>query len=468
MHKTNLFQTIASNTLSQGTGKVIAIILSLLSTSMLTRHLGQSGYGQYTLIATLVLFFNSISDWGTGFISTRMASQNKYPPSLIYGNLILFRLLASFISSFFMISLAAFKVVELSPPLLIIGSLVLFALTIRNCMQVVFQVHLRLEFGAIVEIISSIIFLLFTYIAVVNSLLNVPVAISILFISSLLSGVVALFFGYRLTSIRYQLQTKILKYLIKEAAPMGALLVVFSIYNRLDSFILQHYQGDIAVGLYGIAYKVHDNLVLGAAFFMNAMYPLISKSPDSPHPPAKDLTSKISVPILGSSTINRNQVKQFADNKSLPAIQSLFATSFHLLLVAGLTVSVFFFLFARQIIYLLAGSTYFESVILLKILLVATFFAYLNHLTGYTLAARGLQKISLFIAVIALIINLVLNFLFIPIYGYYASAVITIVTEGVVLVFSLFYLIRKQNLRPELFKLPTTLRYLLFNRKQLF
>jgi O-antigen/teichoic acid export membrane protein len=445
------FSLITRNTLYQSLGKAVSIFASLFTTAILTRHLGQSGYGQYTLISAVIIFFSTLTDWGTGFIATRLASQKKFSEPQIYGNLLILRIMASIVGAVVMIVLGIFQIVNLPIPLIFLGSLVIFALAVRNAMQIIFQVHLKLQYGAIVEAASGLGFFLITVWAVTQTALTPATVVFYLLISSALAGIIAIYFAKKLSPISYNLNHKLISHLLKESAPMGALLVVFSIYNRLDSFILQHYQGDQAVGIYGLAYKVHDNLVMGAAFFMNAMYPLIAKSK------IKHQISKTQI----------KDKKELAGNLKLET-RNLFSTSFHFLTIVGLFISVIFFLFAKPVIFILAGPDYLIAVDLLRILMIATFIAYLNHLTGYTLAAIGLQRVSLTIAVTALAINLTLNFIFVPIYSYYASAWITIVTEAIVLIFSLVYLIKIQHLTPRLLALPSTLKNLLSNRRQLF
>ena len=463
------FRTITSNTLYQAGGKALAILISLITTGLLTRHLGQAGYGQYTLITTIILLFGTLTDWGTGFIATRMASRKDFPEPQIYGNLLILRVLASTIGAIIMITLGIFQIVDLPLPLFFLGSLIIFALALRNTMQVIFQTHLKLQYGAIVEAATSLIFLAITAWAITQTFITPASVVLYLLISSTLAGFLALYFGIKLSPISYTLNPKIISYLVRESAPMGALLVVFSIYNRLDSFILQYYQGDTAVGLYGLAYKIHDNLVVGAAFFMNAMYPLIAKSSSSPFEGEARACPR---PDRGRGHLNQstNSSIKPITNYQIPITktQKLFSTSFHLLLIAGLLISTIFFIFAKPVILLLAGPDYLIAVDLLRILMVATFIAYINHLTGYTLAAIGLQKISLLIALIALSVNLALNYLFIPIYSFYASAWITIVTEAIVLSLSLTYLTQRQNLAPRLLTLPDTLKNLLINRTNLF
>ena len=164
--KVSLFHTITSNTLYQAIGKAISIVLGLVITALLTRHLGQAGYGQYTLITTVIILFGSATDWGSGFIATRMASKQEFPTDQVYGNLLILRIFMTVIGTLIMIAFGYFKIINLPLPLITLGSLVLFAMALHNSMQVIFQVQLKLQYGAIVGAVSSLAFLIFTILAV--------------------------------------------------------------------------------------------------------------------------------------------------------------------------------------------------------------------------------------------------------------------------------------------------------------
>jgi O-antigen/teichoic acid export membrane protein len=67
----------------------------------------------------------------------------------------------------------------------------------------------------------------------------------------------------------------------------------------------------------------------------------------------------------------------------------------------------------------------------LRILLVAMVFAYIGHLVGFTLIAKGKQKLILLIGVVSLIINISGNLIFIPRFGIVGAAWVTVATEAV-------------------------------------
>lgn len=215
---------------------------------------------------------------------------------------------------------------------------------------------------------------------------------------------------------------------------MGALLLVFSIYNRIDIIILEHFQGVGVVGIYNLAYKIHENLILGAAFLMNAAFPILSHA--------------------------------FARRSSLD-IRALYRKVFGILGLGGFVVALLFFIFASPTVRILTGSQYpqfIESVGALRILVFATFLSYFNHLSGYSLIAFGKQRVSLLIGILALAFNVGTNLFFIPRYSWMAAAVITVSTECIVFFLSSYALWRAIRVAPSLLLLTRAAHELIVKR----
>ena len=55
---------IAHNTIIQIIGKGISTVIGVIVIAMLTRYLGQSGFGQYTTIMAFLQFFGVLVDMG--------------------------------------------------------------------------------------------------------------------------------------------------------------------------------------------------------------------------------------------------------------------------------------------------------------------------------------------------------------------------------------------------------------------
>jgi len=71
-----------------------------------------------------------------------------------------------------------------------------------------------------------------------------------------------------------------IKKFIKESLPMGAILLMFTVDNKIDTVMLGSLKGSGAVGIYSVSYRIYDVLILGAAYFMNSLLPVLSQYSD--------------------------------------------------------------------------------------------------------------------------------------------------------------------------------------------
>jgi O-antigen/teichoic acid export membrane protein len=188
---------------------------------------------------------------------------------------------------------------------------------------------------------------------------------------------------------------------------MGAILLLFTAVNKIDTLILALLKGNSAVGIYALTYRVYDVVILAAAYLMSSVLPLLVQEYISGR---------------GRSKV-RELLKRIAAGMGL------------LVLVMLATV----WLAAPLIIWVLTQKRFEEfgeAVGVLRILTLAAGVAYFNHLTGYTLVALGEQKRYLKVPILALIFNVGLNFLLIPRWSYFAAAWVTVATEGLALILS--------------------------------
>lgn len=408
-----MFPAVAKNTFIQLFGRGCVVILTLLTTALLTRFFGPAGYGNYVFLTAYIMLFVALADWGTGMISVREASQAKKDEIKIFGNVLLIRSVLGLV--FFILSNIVARVIPIFSHLLIplsLGSFLILFLSVRTSLNVVFQTRLSFEKIAIVELSQSLLFLIVLFL-VLPFYSNLESVFASLSLCSFVSSVVAIVLAKKMTGFDFRLDKKILYRLFWESLPTGAFLIVFSIYNRVDTIILQALKGPEAVGYYGLAYKIHDNLILIAAYLMNALFPIIAKAKGQ-------------------------------------ELKKIYQEVFSLLAGLGMAVAIIVLLFAPFVVYLIAGSQFGQSVIVLRILIFATALSFVNHLTGYTLIAVGKQKISLSIAVVALVLNIGLNLILIPLLSSLGAALVTIVTEAFVLVLTSSYLALKMNFLPSL------------------
>lgn len=399
---------IFSNTLYQFAGKIITSILGVVITVFLTRYLGPEGFGKYTFAVVFVTMFGVIGDWGMTLIGVRESSRRTESVGEIVGNILTIRLILAFVAILLSnVTVYALPYSEETRLLVSICSLSLLALSVKTSFQIIFNAKLRMELFAISETAANVIAILLVGLLIATKA-GLPLIMGAFLVGQIFAAIVAWVLGVRLLPVKLSLFRRETGHLLAESFPMGAILVTFTIYNRIDTVLLSHYRGEVVVGLYGAAYRIFEVLVLGAAYFANSILPLISKLAISDR----------------------------------AALRIVYQKAMIILLIMGFLVATTNFVLAPIGIAIVAGSQFEGAVLALKILSLSLIVSYLNHLNGYTLIALGKQWYSFFIAVAALSINLILNMWLIPEYSLYAAAGVTFVTEAIIAVSSFIFLRR--------------------------
>ena len=430
--KTKVFK----NTVFQIAGRSLTILISLLTTAVLTRTLGVETFGDYVFITSIVLLFVGLTDFGTITIGVREASVSLEKKEKIFGSVLSLRIIIS-LFIFIAFNLLIYFLPQfagLREPSLIASFVILF-LILRTTMQAVLQVFLRLDLASFLEVIASLLALLF-----IGSFLLLGIKINLFWlmifwsVSALASGIAGLYYVKKLISFKLNFNKDDLFKIFKQASPLGVYLLVYAVYDRgIDNFFLKTFVNSEAVGFYGLAYKIHGNLIFGAAFLMNSLFPIIS-----------------------------------ALKNDEERLKLIFKKAFSVLFFFGLLSLFLGTLFAPLIIRIISGAKFVLSVNILRILLFATFFSFLNHLNGYLLISLNEQKKLLVFSLFSLILNLVLNTIFIPRYSFWAAAVVTVLTEGLIFVLTSVYLKRKYQLTISGQELKNNLFLFLKKRKSFF
>ncbi len=430
----SLSHKIAWNTLIQIIGKSFSAGLGVLITILLTRHLGPAGFGTYTFVLVFVTMFGTLADWGLTLITVREASRNDALAREIIGNVLVIRLGLAFIAA--IITVLVIYLLPYDPQirlLVSVASLMLLALSLKTSFQIIFNVKLQMQNWALSEIAGNALFLALLLFLIQNQTSLLMIILAFVLSDSFAAGVAA-FLGFKLLPLKYSLIHPKTRFLLIEAIPMGGILVVFTIYNRIDTVILSLYKGQEAVGLYGASYKVYEVLVLGAAYFANSVLPLIS---------------------------------QLAISDKFK-LGDVYRKSFIILLIMGVAVAVANYIFAPLAINIIAGPDFAGSIGSLRILSLAIVVSYFNHINGYTIVALGKQWASFLIACVALAINVFLNIVFIPLYSFYAASFITFITEALIVVLSLYVLRRDLGRIPGFRDFRETIGEIVRKRGQIF
>jgi len=80
-----IFYLIGYNTFVQILGKIVSTILGFISVGLLTRYLGQEGFGNYSLVFAYLSIFGIIADWGLQLTMVRELARKQNLSEEIYG-----------------------------------------------------------------------------------------------------------------------------------------------------------------------------------------------------------------------------------------------------------------------------------------------------------------------------------------------------------------------------------------------
>jgi O-antigen/teichoic acid export membrane protein len=399
------------NTWVQIVAKAITILISLVTTGLLTRKLGASVYGSYTLVISVFLLLDSISDFGTKVIGVREASkQESETRNRLFMQVAWTRLLTTLFAFILGIVLIftwnGFALIKSEA---VVALMMIWFTSVAGSLEIIFQTEMRMGLKVIMDVLFPLIFLIV--------LLGWGGSISLMWVFGvyLAARILSLSIGWKLlkrvlASFKLRVLDKefIFKFL-KESWPMGVYMLVFTGYDRaIDSLMIDKFVGIKEVAFYGLAYKIYSNMIQPAYYFVNSIFPLLS----------------------GKS-----------ENK-----RSLFKWSILIVLGTLLLLIPLAYLFAPLMINVLTGSGFEMSIKVLRILLVALFFAYLSHLFGFTLIAKGGQKQILVLGLITLVFNFIGNLFMIPRFGIIGAAWVTGFSEALACGLMVFFLKRKTSI----------------------
>ncbi len=391
----NIYRRIGFNTGIQVVGKVVSLILGVVTVGFLTRYLGQVGFGNYTLVFAYLSFFGIIADCGLQLTMVRELAQKKLATS-IYSTYFFIKLaLVVFSTLLAIICLAFFPYTTFLKIGIIVASIGFAVGSLNNFGSVIFQANLRLDLVTLTDILARVITTLFIFIFIFTNSGFYSILLTILTGNLVGSLLIALLLK-KYIKFKFNFDHRLAKKLIAKSIPIGLISVFALLYFKIDTLILSIYRDSSEVGIYGLAYKIIENILVLWGFYLASVYPLLSGF--------------------------------FGENKIEPA-KMLLKKSLLLALGFGMVVIVFGYVLSPMVVMILGGKEFSQSVLVMRILLFSVPFFFVNNLIYHNFLAKARLN-RLFLAVGAsLFMNLILNLIFIPKYGYQAAAFNTLITE---------------------------------------
>jgi O-antigen/teichoic acid export membrane protein len=393
-HKLSLAR-VAQNTAILIVLRVVMPAFGLLLVLALSRHLGAEGLGRYSLVFSILYFFNTLGPLGLNAIITREGARDRAGIQLILSNALLLSTIASVVLTIAMAGLGYVLDYDVQTrQALMLLSLSVVPFTIGLLFESVF---VALEKMQHIAATMSIEYLFKVGVAVV--LVYLGFGLQAVLVSAIVGRVLACALGVLLLRqegirISWRRDNATIERLLKLAPTFVMITVFASLYWRIDIVMLSKLQPIGEVGYYSAAYRVFDLAMVVPYSLCLALYPNVAAAAQSDRP---------LLATLGRSTM------RYLVAMTLPA---------------AVCTSVF----SGPLLQLLYGPGFADAIPTLSALMWTLVFYGVVRYHAYVLVAANCQRVDLWLNIVMSAVNIGLNFVLIPRYSHLGAAFATLIS----------------------------------------
>src|SRR6202165_2456710 len=378
--------------------RVVSRVVSLVVVIYLANGLGDAGYGRYSTLIAYLALVSVIADLGFNPLYTREAARTPQQLGDYLGTLLTLKVALAVAAS--VVLAIALSVGAGLNSLIIPGAALLIATAYANLLRNTFYAVGRAEFDAI-AIIAEIAIQggLILFGARRHSGVSYYIwAYTASFCFTIVDSIVVIQV-FRLGRVRLGLDAKLVRRWIPLALPFAYTAFLTNLYFRADVPILQHFRSFAEVGWYTFAYKPFEALQFVPLAIQVVVYPLLG--------------------VYFVTSISR--------------LKLAYERFFKVLVLLGWPLTVGTFVLVHPIGRLF--RLFAQSEPSLRILAFGIVVLFANSAFYAMLNATNRQHLNAWATGLAAGINIVLNLIFIPFYGYLAASTTTVVTEASLCVF---------------------------------
>jgi O-antigen/teichoic acid export membrane protein len=407
---------IAKNTLFIFSARGLEAASNLFNAVLIARYLGVEDFGRFSLLLAIGWILFPFLLLGLPRILCREIAQRRDTAADYTGTALALNglsvipvvIIAAMLSSFFKLE-----------PRMNIALLLLFislmARVVREIFASVFIAFEQMEYDTLSTFASRALELL-SVVAVIYFDLG--------FVALLVAQIVANIAGLSITSVilktkfvmpRIQFNKDRMLYLLKESMPLTIVDFSMLAFMYVDILVLKTFTNDIQVGLFQVSQKLLLGLLPIPNAFAVAILPFLSS--------------------LASSELSRDR------------LASTYSKIFKITLILGLFIAIPVIVFAHDVIRILFDTAYLQAVISLQIVLFSTPFLFVNIVTRATLVALNQQRYLMVTGGIFVLVNLVLDLVLVPRYGYVGASIATLSASVVLAGTNVVYLVNRLRTR---------------------
>ncbi len=394
-------ETVVSNTAFLLIGQVATAVLSLFLVLAVARYLGSVGLGSYSAAIALSALLMQVLDFGTPTLAIREIARLKEKASDFVSEMMGLRMVLSFAmlasgTAVFLALLLLGKITADTSQVMILAIIATALSFLAEPLRATLLAYEKHHFYAATWISERIVFVAFALAMLLagKGMLMIMAGFASSGIFALSVNAFVVWKKFTRFSIRFDAGSSIT--LLKKGLPFWLSNLLMTVYSRIDTLMLSSMKGFAATGIYSAAYKITDLFTFIPQAVTTAFYPTLSRL--------------------------------FKNKDGM--LQILYKRAFYYLILAAMPMAVSTTILSERIIRFLYRSGFEQASTALQILIWAEAFLFFNILMGYLLNSIDKQKLFTASTGAYAAVNILLNLIAIPKFGYGGAATVSLVTQG--------------------------------------
>lgn len=388
--------------------QIASYLFPLVTMPYLARVIGAEGFGRIAIASAVIMWIQTISDWGFNYTATRDVAKNREDKDMvshILSNVIWAKFILLFLSFVILLLLIYFVPIFRENYLVI---LITFLMVPGHILfpDWFFQALERMKYITILNLLSKLLFTIaiFVFIKDKTDYIYQPLFVSLGFI---LSGIISLYYIFVKWEYKfYKPELKSIFITIKGSTNVFINNIAPNLYNSFSVVLLGIYSTSIQNGIYDAGKKFTTIIYNFMNIFTRVFFPYFSRK---------------------------------SQGYKVYAISSILLSVFLVALIIIL---------APFLINIFFGSEFADSVIILRITAVSLIFLMIDSVFGINfLLVKGYDKILRNITMVSSIIGFLLAFPLVKYFSAIGVAVVYTFTSALIGVGSMIYAckIKKKN-----------------------
>jgi O-antigen/teichoic acid export membrane protein len=402
-------RTVIKNSIANYGKMIYRSATAIVIIGIIARYLGPTTFGKYAFVVVVVEVINVIASMGMPSIIVREVAKDKSKtPVFLTVGIILQTVLSV---TTLVIIVIVFNFMASSQELLygayICGLAMAFDIW-GKFFSAFSQAYEKMEYNTYQALLGQTIHVILVILAAAGDFGLIGI-----FTALLLARLASAVFGCCIVLNKFArpeatVNRTSLRFLIKEAYPVGIKRILRKINIRVATLLLAAIKTNYEVGLFHAVYKIIQSLMFITESVSDAVFPVLSK-------------------LSGSSR---------------SSLDLAYEKSFKFVLLTGVPLAIFLSCFSKPTIILILGSKYIEASPILQIFGWVLAFMFLNMFMERMLISGNRQRLMATLTAFALVVNILLALVLIPGMSYMGAAIATLISEMVLFVLSFYFVSR--------------------------